>query len=480
MIINIMEFIKSILKWLLCLVFLSGLTFAEAQQTDSLSGYLKQAALSNPGLKAKYLQYQAALEKVPQAGTLPDPELQFGFFLNKMELMEGYQLADFRLMQMAPWFGSLKAAKDEASKMALARFQEVESLKNDIFLQVKISWYELFKTKREIKSAEKSLLLLKTLERLALSRIRTDGNTASAAAGGMQAFAESFQKSGVSSMTGTSMGNQAAGAETDSKPMPASTNGQMNSSSQIGIVNLLRVQMEIGELENSIALLEDRLKTEGVRFNSILNRKPDTDIYIGDSLSLAKLPGSIAMMADSISNNPMIRMFEADREANEARIMMAIKMGYPMIGLGLNYSLIQKAPEITSMMNGKDMLMPMITATLPIYRKKYKSLQKEAGFLRDASAESVMNTRNVLTVSYREALQQYSDAVRRSDLYKRQASLAEKMIILLTKSFSSAGTDFEEILRTRQQLLDYEFRQIEALVDSNTAVATIRSIISYN
>jgi outer membrane protein TolC len=194
----------------------------------------------------------------------------------------------------------------------------------------------------------------------------------------------------------------------------------------------------------------------------------------------ANLPGSLTFLFDSIVNNPMIKMYEADKAANESRIRMTEKMGYPMIGLGLNYSLIQKRSDATSMMNGQDMIMPMVTATLPIYRKKYTALRREAEFLRDAASESALNVKNELAVNYQEGVEQLKDAERREELYKRQASLADKTLNLLTSSFSAAGTDFEEILRMHQQLLDYQFKLIEAFVDRNTAIAKLLSIISYN
>ena len=108
---------------------------------DSLSYYLEQAALNNPGVKAKYLEYSAALEKVPQASSLPDPELQFGYFIKPMELLMGNQVADIRLMQMFPWFGVLKAAKDEASKMAVAKFESFRDAKDELYFNVKSSYY---------------------------------------------------------------------------------------------------------------------------------------------------------------------------------------------------------------------------------------------------------------------------------------------------------------------------------------------------
>jgi hypothetical protein len=65
-------------QFILLIATLSSFVSGNAQ--DSLSYYLEQAALNNPGVKAKYMEYSAALEKVPQASSLPDPEIQFGYF----------------------------------------------------------------------------------------------------------------------------------------------------------------------------------------------------------------------------------------------------------------------------------------------------------------------------------------------------------------------------------------------------------------
>jgi outer membrane protein TolC len=428
-------------RFMISVLFLAVCATAVAQESDSLAVYLKEAAGKNPGLKVKYSNYLAALEKIPQAGALPDPEMQFSFFITPMELMTGRQVADLRVMQMSPWFGTLKAAREEASKMALAKFQEAESYKNELFLEVKTSWYQVFRAKQEIASAEKNLAILRSLERMALVRFKA-------------ALPE-----GSSSAT--------------------ATDGTMGGGNQGGMVGLLRVQMEIGILENRIESLKDMLITAQARFNGKLNRKSDSVVFIPESLRKDSLPGSLVQMADSLANNPMIRMYEADSKANEARMVMATRMGYPMVGAGLNYSLISKTPNATFDMNGRDMIMPMFTATLPVYRKKYDALRREAGYLRDAAAESARNVKIELTVNLKEAIQLYNDAVRRVNLFEHQATLAEKTITLLTRSFSVAGSDFEEILRMQQQLLDYEFKQIEALVDLKTAIATVMFIISY-
>jgi outer membrane protein TolC len=397
---------------------------------DSLSYYLEHAALNNPGVKAKYLEYSAALEKVPQASSLPDPELQFGYFIKPMQLLMGNQVADIRLMQMFPWFGVLKAAKDEASKIAVAKFESFRDAKEELYFNVKSSYYQVYRTIYEIGIANKNLDILKSLEQIVLVKFSTGGAGSSSGSG-------------------------------------------MSGSGKNDMVNLLRVQIEMRELENRIALLQDQLTTDKVSFNRYLNRVPSSEVFTGDSLTEVPVPSDILTLADSLVNHPMVKMFEAESEANASKLAMVTRMGYPMIGLGLNYSIVKKRDGVPPMMNGNDMIMPMISVTLPIYRKKYKAMRHEAEFMRDAATVSAENVTNNLRVNFQETMQNLNDAGRRVKLYTEQALLANKSVQLLITSFSANGTDFEEVLRMEQQLLDYQFKKVEAVVDKNTSISQL-------
>lgn len=415
-------------QFILLIATLSSSLPGNAQ--DSLSYYLEHAALNNPGVKAKYLEYSAALEKVPQASSLPDPELQFGYFIKPMQLLMGNQVADIRLMQMFPWFGVLKAAKDEASKIAVAKFESFRDAKEELYFNVKSSYYQVYRTIYEIGIANKNLDILKSLEQIVLVKFSTGGAGSSSGSG-------------------------------------------MSGSGKNDMVNLLRVQIEIHELENRIALLQDQLTTDKVSFNRYLNRVPSSEVFTGDSLTEVPVPSDILTLADSLVNHPMVKMYEAESEANAAKLAMVTRMGYPMVGLGLNYSVIQKRDGVPPMMNGNDMIMPMISVTLPIYRKKYKAMRYEAEFMRDAATVSAENVTNNLRVNFQETMQNLNDAGRRVKLYTEQALLANKSVQLLITSFSANGTDFEEVLRMEQQLIDYQFKKVEAVVDKNTSISQL-------
>ncbi|TFG42751.1 MAG: hypothetical protein E4H43_02690, partial [Bacteroidia bacterium] len=351
-------------QFILLIATLSSFVSGNAQ--DSLSYYLDQAALNNPGVKAKYMEYSAALEKVPQASSLPDPEIQFGYFIKPMQLLGGNQVADIRLMQMFPWFGALRSAKDEASKMAVAKFENFRDAKDGLYFNVKSSYYKVYRTMKEISIAKNNLDILHSLEQIVLVKFSTggagsfSGNSGSMPAGSNNSSPGSSGMSG-SNMTKQSMGSGSVSLSTGNQARPSTGSGMggsMGGDGKNDMVNLLRVQIEIHNLENRIALLQDQLTTDKVSFNRFLDRAPLTAVFTGDSLAEVPVLSDILTLADSLVNHPMVKMFEAESEANAAKLEMVTRMGYPMVGLGLNYSVIQKRDGNASMMNGKDMTMP--------------------------------------------------------------------------------------------------------------------------
>jgi outer membrane protein TolC len=465
------------MKKLIILASIITLSFSAYSQ-DSLMIYLELAAKNNPTVLQKLAEYEASLQKVPQVGSLPDPELSTGIFLSPMELVGGKQVADIRLMQMFPWFGQLKNAKDEMSLMAKAKFESFREAKLQVYFDVQQSWNELQKVQQSVRISEKNLEILRTLERLSLVKFKAASIGGSASSG--PSTSGGNQQSTTSGSSGmNAMGGGNAGNSPTSTPaaMPSSP---MGSSGGSGLADIYRIQMEIAELENSISLQKNQLQTISARFNNYLNRKPQTPVQLTEKLITDSLIFSLETVSDSmLLHSPMLGMLEYEQQSLDARQQMVTKMGYPMVGLGLNYSLIKTDPAaMAPEMNGKDMVMPMVTITLPIYRKKYKAMQEEVRLQKVATQQGYQAAANALQTEYYEAIQLYQDARRRMKLYQNQADLANKSLNIMLKSFSSSGAGLTDLLRIRQQTLDYETKQIEAISDNNTAIAWIKRLMA--
>ncbi len=471
-------------KLLITIIALGSWILASSQQyPDSLLRYLEIAAKNNPGVLQKFSEYQAALQKIPQVGSLPDPELSAGVFLSPMELVSGNQVADLRLMQMFPWFGVLKYGKDEMSLMAKAKFELFRDAKLQVFYDVQRTWYELYKVQKDISISEKNIEILKLIERLAMVRFKSASleNSGTSSQSSPASSVSSSGTSAVSSGMQTMGGGQSNTGSSGSGQASSMQSGSMGSSpGSSGLADIYRIQIESSDLENNIALLKNQQNSITAKFNTYLNRSVTSPVYTYENIIRDSLEFSLTVVSDSmLANNPMLGMLNFEKQSLEARKKMVTRMGYPMVGLGLNYSVIGKSEMSTSAMNGKDMVMPMAVFTLPIYRKKYTAMQKEADLLREATSANYQAAANSLQAEYYQAVLLYQDAQRRVKLYENQFQLASKSLDLMLKSFSTSASGLTDVLRVRQQTLDYELKQVEAVADFNTAIAWLKRLMAY-
>jgi outer membrane protein TolC len=471
-----MKMRKKINKYIIIGIIICVALFqsVSAYSQDSLMHYLEIATKNNPTVLQRYNEYQAALQKVPQVGSLPDPQLEMGVFLSPMEVLSGNQVADIKLMQMFPWFGVIKNAKDEMSLMAKGKYETFRDAKLQVYYDVQRAWFDLYRIRQNIRISEKNVELLKTIERLTLVKFRSGSSGSSSAVSGSKmsggnAPAVSSGSSGMNTMGGGSGASR-----------PATSLGSASMSSATGASGLsevYQIQIETASLEDNIASLKNEELAAVARFNSLLNRQQKTSVASVELLPIEPLDIAYLSVTDSMfTRNPMLGMLSYEQQSLMARTKMQKQMGLPMVGVGLNYTVINKSEMSTSAMNGQDMIMPMLTVTLPIYRKKYKAMQAETRFLKTASEQNYQATANALQTEYYEALQQYNDAGRRMKLYDSQSQLAKKSLDISIKTFSSSASGLSDILRIRQQLLDYELKQVEAVVEFNKAEALIKRL----
>jgi len=411
-----------------------------AQTPDSLDHYLETAAKNNPGLNADFLAYKASLEKVPQAGAWPDPRLDIGFFLKPMEIVGGRQIADFTLMQMFPWFGTKKAAQTEATHMAKKAYARFTETRDNLFLEVYTQWYLLSTLVEQLRNNRDNLQLLKQLEELALRKA-------------------SSSSSGMSS----GMGSAAP-----------------------GMSDVLRVQLEVVEIENNIESILSAIAAEKAKFNALLNRPSDREVTLPDSITMVPFQfDEVAAMDEIERQNPTLGMLVEEELAYRARSEMDKKMSYPMIGLGLQYMLIGEhastmQPGTDNTMGGMDMIMPMVSISLPIFRNKYRSQQLESRFQWQSAQEKYNNTLNMLQSDLFRLKHQLDDAERKIALYEKQEQLARTTYQLVIQEFVTGRSDLTNVIQVQRQLLDYQLREAEAIAEYNTRVASILKLRSFN
>lgn len=462
--------------------------FAQEHLKDSLSHYIKVAIENNPGVKSQSLVHEAFLQKIPQAGAFQDPELSLEAYTMPMEIVGGRSIGNVSLMQMFPWFGTRKAARTEATHMANMQDQQYREAVDNLILQVSTQWYTMQKLNEQLHNNEENKKILDQLEQLALRKFSAPSSTVqpnvtpTVSSNAPSAPSTSTASSG---MGGMSMGSGSKTAPTANTSMNMSSGGgSMSGGSSSGMSEVLRIQLEIAEIENNIESLHSQIKAEKAKFNALLNREATEEVVLGKEIQKVDfLYSEKEALAIIEKNNPMLEMISEEGLAFKAKAEMDRKMSYPMIGIGAEYMVVGKTNNMMLAMegmNGKDMIMPMVSVSLPLFRKKYSAQQKEGELWRKSTEENFKNTFNTLKSEYYGFKSQMDDAERVVKLYEKQTTLAQTTYNLIVKEFVTGKSDLTNVIQVQRQLLDYQLRKAEALANYNTMVVSIKKLLADN
>ncbi len=402
-------------KKLIISLFLLPLWGAGGHCQD-LDTYLQIASENNPKVQSAYTEFEATLEQSPQVSSLPDPTLTVSAFGRMIETRLGAQEARFSLMQMFPWFGTLKAKSETADLMAEAKFQEYLSRRNEIHLEVKKAYARLYEIEKTIHLKRENLKILDSYRELALSKF----------------------KSGSSKM-----------------------------------VNVVKIDINREEAITEIELLEEELESLERQFNILLNRGEENPVEVQDSLRFDTEHLAELQKEDAFKDHPELTRFDREAEAYRNEGELSKKEGLPMLGLGVDYSVISERTDANPPRNGQDAIMPMFSISLPIFRKKYKAARREAELRETAAVQNREAKENQLKSSLEETRYELSKAEKLVDLYERQLEKTNQANRLEISAFSNDTGEFEEVLQLNQDVLMLKTEKIKAIKEGFIAMANL-------
>jgi outer membrane protein TolC len=325
----------------------------------------------------------------------------------------GPQRFRLSLSQFFPWFGTLGAREDEAVQTAKARYEDFLEEKSKLFSDVKTVYYELYVCRKSIDITSENLDLLVSIRDLA----------------------------GLKAETG-----------------------------QTTRVDEYRIEMEINELSEQLALLRDKYMVLELNFLNMLNTSDKISVDLPDKLWENDFTLAREEALDSIktANHKLLRL-EFRQAALAYRKESARLAGRPGFNIGIDYAVIGKGDDE---LTGRDALIfPVVGISIPLYRNKYRAMVREAAFLEQAGNYESENMINSLETLFEETWKEYRNSQRRIRLNKEQSELATKALKLLEADYSGSGAGLEEILRMERKLLAYKLELEKARADKQVAIA---------
>ena len=392
--------------------------FSIGVSAQTLKEYQQTAVEQSPMVLAKYKSFEAAMTKVQQMNSLPDPTFSLGYFISPVETRVGPQKVRFSLTQMFPWFGTLKVQGDMAARSAEVVFQQFIDTQNKVKFEVAKAYYPLQELDELIQVQESNLEILKSMKQLATVKYE-NGNTS--------------------------------------------------------LADVLRVDLIVKEIETELSLLGDKRQPLTVFFNRILHQPDTTSIVLEESM---QTKSSTSILENDWSKNPRIEELNKRIEVAKAQSTVIEKQGLPKIGAGLDYVVVGERTDINVPGNGKNVFMPMLSISLPIFRGKYKAAIEETELQTEAYQYSILAIENELASTYENLRYDVNIENQLLDLYQKQMVETEQIQSLMLSSFRNSGEDLDELLRIQMQLLGYQMKEVKAKTRLQTALANIDYLIS--
>ncbi len=386
------------------LYILIGIVSIGSMNGQDLENLIQQAELNNPEIQAFELRYNIASEKVNEVNTLPNTELGAGLFVSEPETRTGAQKARFSAKQMIPWFGTITARENYASSLADAQYEELVIVKRKLALSVSQSYYRLFSIRAKQGVLDENIELLETYERLALTSVE--------------------------------VGNASA-------------------------VDVLRLQIRQNELEQQKEVLEQEYLAEQTLFNNLLNRDEQTLVTAYDGLTI---PEKDPITEEgNLDLHPELLKYDKLYESVEQSEILNQKEGLPDLGFGLDYIPVAERPDMSFADNGKDILMPMVSVSIPIFNNKYKSISQQNKLRQEEITAQKQERRNKLETLLSEAVNnRMSSRIRFRTQTKniQQANDGEEILI---KSYETGTIDFNDVLDIQELQLKFQINRIESI-----------------
>ncbi|MGV6831507.1 MAG: TolC family protein [bacterium] len=380
---------------------LSMFSISNAQQLDIL---IDEALTNNPEIQTFELKYQVAKEKVNEANTLPNTQLGVGYFVSEPETRTGAQRFKISAKQMLPSFGAITARENYINSLADAVYEDITIVKRKLVASVSQSYYNLYAIKEKQVVLDENIKLLKTYEELALTSVEVGKASA---------------------------------------------------------VDVLRLQMRQNELEQLKQILEQDYLAELTTFNKLLNRDKSTEVIIANGLVMP-LEGEL-INSDNLALHPELLKYDKLYTSVEQSELLNQKESNPILGFGLDYIAVSERPNMDFSDNGKDIVMPMVSVSIPIFNNKYKSKSKQNELKQQEILVQKESRLNTLETLLDKAIKNSNSARISYETQAKNLKQAKDAEAILVKSYETGTIDFNDVLDVQELQLKFQMNQIESI-----------------
>ncbi|MEZ5352901.1 MAG: TolC family protein [Bryobacteraceae bacterium] len=394
---------------------------------EQLRRYVEESLDRNPSVRQAFARYQAALQRLPQVSSLPDPVLGFTQMLRPAETRVGPQTTMLNISQQFPWFGKLADREKIAAKEAMAVRTIHEAKRAELVRLVKLAYYSIAYIDSSAAIAEEDLSLLRHYETLAQARY-----------------------------------SQGVGLQQA----------------------VVKLQAEITRVLTRLEELKGRRVEAEAMLNTLADRPARTPV------AKVPMPGLPETTVDYDHLQAVARLNRAEVQAaliqierDEKRVHLAKRSYWPDVTIGAGFINVAGRQDAAGVMNppeqnGKNIYSVSAGVNIPIRRRKYDAAILEAAEDQIASRESYRDVLNNVEASIRATGFRIGTLSEQIALFEKTLLPQAEQALRSTEIAYSTGTlgvlellDSERVLlQVRLGLAQYQSDFMKSLAEMERAI----------
>lgn len=388
---------------------------------ETLSDFEAAAATNNPTLRR--MQHEAAAEwaKAGYVSKLPDPTVSSMFFAPPMNFEPDRQVAEIQVMQMIPWLGRLKAEARRAHLEALVAETQYQAERLRVVGDIRATWFKLYVLGKQIETTTADQAQLESLITTANARVSTG----------------------------------------DAQPG-----------------DVLLATLELSSLQEQLLTYRQQVAATSAELNRLVGREANLPIVPPTKID-AELPewNHDLLRQIALGTQPELNAARLRTAATRWGIEVARLKRRTDLAFGVGW-VVMDAPGAVMPDAGKDSLTLGVTASIPIWHRKYDAMTAEATldhYAAHASEDEIVLKLDALLLDLWE---QARTSQRTVELYEgailpqaRQTFEADQ------KSLINNTVTFDRVVRDYRTLLTLELGYHKALGQLAITLARIRQAV---
>jgi outer membrane protein TolC len=381
-------------------------------------GYaLEQARAANPSIRAAALRADVSVERIPQAGALPDPVLSLGLMNRDVRgfgMGTAMAMNTIQLTQRFPWPGKLGYAKDRVSHISRATEHEAREIELTVLAEVKSLYVRMAYMDRALQIMEGTRSLLRDFFDVSAS-------------------------------------------------MYAVGSGQQQ--------DVLQAQVAVAGMTEDITVMEQNRAASSARLNALLGRDINTPILALELPDLhGPLPSVDSLMRLAAAQRPAYAAASERNLAADAGIRAAGRSFYPDLTFTVGYG---HRPDYS------DVATVMVGVSLPVRAKSRQSpLHREMLALRTLEDARAVELHNETAARLGELRAEAVRALNLAELYETSIlPQARAAVETALSAYRVGSVDFATLVASQLTVNRYSIDAVRLTADYHRFLAQIEALV---